>query len=153
MATNETHIAAPPEKVFDVLSSPESYGYWVVGSKEIRGADLGWPTPGTRFHHSVGFGPFTLEDHTVCQRSERPSMIELTAKARPLGTALVRLDLRPEGRGTRVRMREGPGDALSALAFNPLMHLLVRRRNDESLRRLAELAEGRKAATNGASAG
>ncbi len=145
MAVNETYISAPPEKVFDVLSDPESYGYWVVGSKEIRDADRGWPAPGARFHHSVGYGPLTLGDDTVCERSERPNLIELRARARPLGTAIVRLDLRPEDRGTRVRMREDPGDALSAFVFTPLMHLLVRRRNSESLRRLAALAERRGA--------
>lgn len=149
MAINETYIAAAPERVFDVLSDPDSYGYWVVGSKKVRDADPGWPAPGTRFHHTVGFGPFTLDDHTVCKRSERPRMIEMRAKARPLGTALVRLDLEAEGGGTRVRMREDPGDALTAFVFNPLTHLLVRGRNEESLSRLAELAEGRRAATDG----
>jgi uncharacterized protein YndB with AHSA1/START domain len=148
MAANERYIAAPPERVFDVLSDPGSYGYWVVGSKEVRDADPAWPAPGTRFRHSVGFGPVTVEDHTICTRSERPAMIELQAKARPLGTAFVRLDLRAEGRGTRVRMREDPGDSLSAFVFNPITHLLVRGRNEESLRRLAALAEGRKAATS-----
>jgi len=141
VAINEAYISATPDAVFDVLSDPESYGHWVVGSKEIRDAEAGWPAPGTRFHHSVGFGPLTLNDHTVCKRAERPRMIELWARARPVGTAIVRLDLEPEGAGTRVRMREDPGDALTAFAFNPLMHLLVRRRNHESLRRLAELAE------------
>ncbi len=146
MAVNETYIAAVPDTVFDVLSDPESYGHWVVGSREVREADPEWPAPGTRFHHSLGFGPLTVGDHTVCKRSERPRMIELQAKARPLGTALVRLDLRPEGRGTRVRMREDPGDALTSFVFNPITHLLVRGRNAESLSRLAELAERRTAA-------
>ncbi len=148
MAVSETYIAAPPEKVFDVLSDPDSYGDWVVGSKEVRDADPGWPAPGTRFHHTVGFGPLTLEDHTVCKRCERPTMIELQAKSRPLGTARVRLDLQPEGRGTRLRMREDAGDALTAFVFNPITHLLVRGRNEESLRRLAELAVRRRAATD-----
>jgi hypothetical protein len=71
-------------------------------------------------------------------------MIELRAKARPLGTASVRLDLEPEGAGTRVRMREDAGDALTAFVFNPLTHLLVRGRNEKSLSRLAELAERKR---------
>jgi hypothetical protein len=41
-------------------------------------------------------------------------------------------------------MREDPGDPLTAFVFNPLTHLLVRGRNEESLRRLAELAERRR---------
>ncbi|MDQ3587894.1 MAG: SRPBCC family protein [Actinomycetota bacterium] len=149
MSVSETYIAASPEKVFDVLSDPGSYGDWVVGSKDIRDADPSWPAPGTRFGHSVGFGPFTLADHTECRRSERPNMIELRAKARPLGTSIVRLDLQPEGRGTRVRMREDAGDALTAFVFNPITHLLVRGRNDESLRRLARLSVRRRGGRSG----
>jgi hypothetical protein len=86
-----------------------------------------------------------VKDHTVCVRAEEPRLIELRAKARPLGTAKVKLELRPEGNGTRVTMIEDPGDALTAFVFNPLTHLLVRGRNVESLRRLGELAERRRA--------
>ena len=146
MAVIETYIDAPPEKVFAVLSDPDSYGYWVVGSERIRGADPDWPAPGTRFHHSVGFGPFTIDDHTECRDVEEPRMIELRAKSRPLGTASIRMELEPEAGGTRVRMREDPGDLVTAFVFNPLTHLLVRGRNEKSLQRLAELAERRRAA-------
>lgn len=38
-------------------------------------------------------------------------------------------------------MQEEAGNLLTKLFFNPLTHLLVRGRNDESLRRLKELAE------------
>ena len=40
-------------------------------------------------------------------------------------------------------MIEDPADTASALMFNPLTHLLVRGRNERSLDRLAEFAEGR----------
>jgi hypothetical protein len=40
-------------------------------------------------------------------------------------------------------MTEGPGDRATALIFGPLTRLLVHRRNDWSLERLKELAEGR----------
>ena len=136
---------ASPEAVFDVLSDPNSYGYWVVGSERIRDADADWPAPGSRFHHTVGFGPLKVNDHTLSERMERPNLLELRAKARPLGTAKVRLELEAEGTGTRVRMFEDAGDILTAIVFNPLTHLLVRGRNEESLRRLAELAERKRA--------
>lgn len=97
MAKKERHIDASPETVFSVLSDPFSYGYWVVGSEKIRDADDGWPAPGTRFHHTVGLGPFKVDDHTVSEWMESPVLLELRAKARPLGTAKVRLELEPEG--------------------------------------------------------
>ena len=43
---------------------PARYGDWVVGSKRIRAADASWPAPGSRFHHTVGVGPLSLDDHT-----------------------------------------------------------------------------------------
>lgn len=141
MARNSTHISAPPERVFAVLTKPGSYGHWVVGSKEIRGADPNWPHPGSRFHHTVGFGPFEVKDSTSVELYEPPRRLRLRAKARPLGTALVTLTLAPEDGGTRVTMVEDPADPLTALVFNPLTHLLVRGRNVESLRRLKEMAE------------
>jgi hypothetical protein len=57
----------------------------------------------------------------------------------------VTLELRRKGRSkTEVTMIEDPADPLSALVFfHPLTHLLVRGRNDESLRRLGELAARR----------
>ncbi len=72
-----------------------------------------------------------------------PHRLKLRTRARPLGTALVTLDLVPHAEGTRVLMVEEAGDPLTALVFNPVTDLLVRSRNDKSLRRLKELAEGR----------
>jgi uncharacterized protein YndB with AHSA1/START domain len=142
MARNEAIIDAPPERVFEVLMDPDSYGDWVVGSKEIRGADADWPAVGSRFHHRVGFGPFTLDDHTQIEEIDPPRLLKLRARARPLGTALVTLELRPSGAGTALTMIEDPADPLTAFAFQPVVHLLTRRRNDEGLRRLRRLAEG-----------
>lgn len=142
VAQNETHIDAPPERVFEILSDPDNYGYWVVGSKRIRDADASFPKPGSRFHHTVGFGPIEVDDHTSVMESRPPNLLKLKAKARPLGTAQVTMEIQSEGTGSRVTMTEDPGDTLTAFVFNPLTHLFVRGRNVESLSRLRELAEG-----------
>jgi len=114
-----------------------------VGSSEIRGADDRWPEKGSRFDHKVGWGPLKVSDYTCVEEVDPPHRIKLRAKARPLGTAMVTLDIRPEPGGCRVRMREDPADSLTAFIFNPLTHLLVRGRNVESLQRLKRLAEQR----------
>jgi len=129
-----------PEAVWEALADPGGYGYWVVGSKVIRDADPGWPLAGTRFHHTVGVGPLKLEDHTESLEARPPWLLRMRAKARPLGTARVTLELRPEGSGTRVRMTENPDGPTAALSLNPLTHLLTKTRNAESLMRLEELA-------------
>jgi uncharacterized protein YndB with AHSA1/START domain len=143
MARTERVIAAPPSAVFGVLADPRSYVYWVIGSREIRAADEAWPEPGSRFDHTVNIGPLRIRDHTTVERVERDRFLQLNAKARPFGTARIKIDLREQAAGTRVTMVEDAADGLTAFLFQPLMHLAMRRRNAHSLERLAELAEGR----------
>jgi uncharacterized protein YndB with AHSA1/START domain len=140
VATNTRFIPVPPEAVWDVLSDPGDYGYWVVGSKVIRDAEPGWPAPGTKFHHTVGVGPLKVSDHTVSLEAERPQLLKLRAKGRPLGTATVTMKLHRKATGTVVEMVENPDGIYSPLALNPLVHVATKLRNSESLMRLEELA-------------
>jgi uncharacterized protein YndB with AHSA1/START domain len=142
-------MPVPPEAVWDVLADPGNYGYWVVGSKVIRDADPDWPAPGSKFHHTVGFGPFKVSDHSEAIETERPHLFRLRAKGRPAGTATVTLQMIPKDGGTLVKMSENPDGAFSLLAFNPLLQLFTLGRNTESLARLEELAI-RKAGPDGA---
>lgn len=149
MARNETHVDAPPEAVWAVLADAQSYGDWVVGSKHIRGSDPGFPAVGTKLHHTVGFGPFSLDDESEVLEQQPNVKLVLKAKGRPFGTANVVLELRPAGAGTHVTIDETAGDLLSRLtSFNPALDPLVKLRNVETLRRLRRLAEQR--ATRGA---
>jgi Polyketide cyclase / dehydrase and lipid transport len=126
-----------PQAIWDVLASAGDYRHWVVGSKEVRGADDGFPVPGTRFYHSVGVGPLTVRDHTEVIAADPPLRLQLRAKARPLGTARVTLEIEPDGNGgASVRMSERPDGIYAPLSLNPLVHLLTKLRNAESLRRL-----------------
>jgi uncharacterized protein YndB with AHSA1/START domain len=141
MATNRRVIAAPPERVFEVLDDASAYGDWVVGSDAIRDTDADWPAVGSRFHHRVGTGPFKLNDDTRVIERDPPRKLVLHARARPAGTAKVTLMLEPDEGGTRVTMEETAGDILSRLAINPLTDWIIHLRNEESLRRLARIAE------------
>lgn len=148
MSRTEMHVDAQPEDVFAVLADPDSYGDWVVGSKEIRGADDGFPASGTRFYHRVGFGPIDISDNTEVVESQPPHRLVLHAKARPMGVARVELAMVPQDGGTLVEMREEPISPVSRLMHNPLADFLLHGRNVEALRRLKRLAEqhaGRRA--------
>jgi hypothetical protein len=112
-----------------------------VGSSEIGETEGDWPQKGSLFRHKVGWGPLKVSDYTRVEDVDPPHRLKLRAKARPLGTAIVSLEIEPENGGSRVRMREDPADSLTAFLFNPLTHLLVRGRNVESLDRLRDLAE------------
>jgi uncharacterized protein YndB with AHSA1/START domain len=140
MATNERFMPVPPEAVWDALADGRGYGYWVVGSSEIRDVDDQWPQPGSRFHHTVGIRPVRVSDHTESLEAQRPSLLSMRAKARPVGTAKVTLTMTPEDGGTRVRITENPDGLTGWLSLNPLVQVLVKGRNAESLMRLEELA-------------
>jgi uncharacterized protein YndB with AHSA1/START domain len=140
VATNHRFMPVPPEAVWDALADPRSYGYWVVGSKLIRDADPGWPAPGSKFHHTVGSGPFRASDHTESLEARPPELLRIRAKARPFGTARVTIELTPEDDGTVVRMTEDPDGPTAVLSLNPLFHVITKLRNAESLMRLEELA-------------
>ena len=142
MATNERFMPVPPEAVWDVLADPGQYGYWVVGSKVIRDAEPEWPAPGSKFHHTVGAGPFTVSDHTEVVEAEHPTLLRMRAKGRPAGTAMVtmRMEARPQAAGTVVRMTENPDGVFAFLSLNPATHVFTIARNAESLMRLEELA-------------
>lgn len=141
MATNHRLLKVPPERVFEVLTDPNNYADWVVGAHRIRGSDRSWPAVGSRLHHRVGVGPFKLNDHTEVKESQANERLVLHARARPLGTAVVTMLLKPEGPHTSVTMIEVAGDKLSRIGINPLTDWLLYIRNYESLRRLARIAE------------
>ncbi len=133
-------MLVPPEAVWSALSDPGGYGYWVVGSKVIRDADPGWPAPGSKFHHTIGFGRFELSDHTESLEARAPHLLRMRAKARPFGTARVTLEMTAKDGGTVVRMSENPDGPTAVLSLSPLTHVLTKLRNAESLMRLEELA-------------
>jgi NAD(P)-dependent dehydrogenase (short-subunit alcohol dehydrogenase family)/uncharacterized protein YndB with AHSA1/START domain len=143
MARNRVHIGASPKEVFAVLSDPYSFPKWVVGAAGVRDHDDDFPAVGSRFHHKVGSWPLSLKDHTEVVEVEPPRRLVLKAKARPLGTALIELDLRGSAGGTELLMEECPGDRLTSLVVgNPLADTALRVRNAEALARLKRLVEG-----------
>jgi uncharacterized protein YndB with AHSA1/START domain len=141
MATTRTQIAASPSEVFAALANPTNYGDWVVGSDTIRDADPTWPKVGSRFHHRVGFGFLKVNDHTEVLEVEPPHRLVMHARARPLGTAKVTMQLTGRDGGTDVTMTEVAGDRLSRLALNRLTDPLIHLRNLEALRRLKRIVE------------
>lgn len=141
MAVVSCEIRARAEDVFDVLVDPTTYPDWLVGAKEIRSVDDGWPVPGTRFHHRVGLaGPLTIADSTKVLAVDRPRSLALEVRAKPLGRgrATFRVEGPDEGPVT-VELDEVPLGALAIL--RPLLDPLAAVRNKRSLDLLAERFE------------
>ena len=125
------------------------YALWVVGATSLRDVEESWPADGARIHHSVGAWPAVVHDATKVLEVEPERMLYLRAALWPAGEANVRMTLAPDGDGTRVVMEEevasGPMALIPKLAYGPLLKW----RNVESTRRLANLAENGAARRSG----
>ena len=141
MSVTSRHVDAAPERVWAVLADAGKYAHWVVGCRDVRAADPGFPAIGTSFHHTLALGPADLKDESEVLESDPPRRLVLHVQARPLGRGRVEIDLAPDAGGTQVTMREGPASLTARVIFNPLADAALHGRNVESLRRLAELAE------------
>jgi hypothetical protein len=139
-ATVERVVEAPLDAVAAVLADARSYDGVVVGSKRIRWFDARWPEPGTRFHHSVGFGPLHIRDDTTVVQDALPNRLRLLTSMGPLGAAEVDFTLTPTGGGTRVAMREEPVTGPLKAMWSAPLAAAMRARNARSLRRLEKLA-------------
>jgi uncharacterized protein YndB with AHSA1/START domain len=138
VSCTERTIPATPEQIWAVLANAMSYDRWVVGAKNIRTADGTWPEPGSALHHTVGFGPLTLNDNTKVLEAEPPRRLVMEARGRPMGIARIEVRLEPEGSGTKVTMIEDAVRPAPVKAMNPALNPLIHSRNVETLRRLVE---------------
>jgi len=142
MARVQTHVDAPPERVWEVLRDGYRYADWVVGTQRIRDVDPGFPAPETRLHYSAGVGPITRDGHTVVLAYEPDERLELEAHAWPMGSAHITIEVAPERAGTRIDLDEYPTGGPAILAHNPVTDAFMWLRGYENLRRLKTVVEG-----------
>lgn len=131
------------QDVFDVLRDGRSYGYWVVGTRSVREVDDAWPHPGSRLRYTVGWGPLRHDDETCSLVYVPDDRLELEVRAWPVGTAKVVLRVEQQEGGVRLSIEERPDKGLARRLHNPVLDLLVKLRNAETLRRLEARARGR----------
>jgi hypothetical protein len=129
---------------FDVLRDGRSYGDWVVGTRTIRDVDAGWPREGTCLHYTVGYGPLRHDDITRSLSYAPDERLELEASAWPMGTAKIVLCAEEKDGGVQLSIEEWPDKGVAARLHNPLLDLLVKVRNGETLRRWEAHARGRR---------
>lgn len=141
MITATRDIAAPRERVWEVMADGWTYTQWVVGNSRTRAVDPNWPEPGSEIKHSVGVWPLVINDATIAERADPPNELVLCARLGPLGAARITLRLHDSPRGCRVEMIEVPVKGPVGLIPNRLALAGVYPRNKECLLRLAALAE------------
>ena len=144
MAFTARLIDAPADVVFGVLVEPETYPHWLIGAEAIRSVDDGWPAVGSRFHHRVGVGPFTIPDSTKVLEVDPPELLALLVRARPFVSAVARFEVHPTDDGQCVvTLEEEPTLRRLGNVVRPVLDPLVHVRNHRSLCRLAGVVSAR----------
>ena len=132
-----------PEQVFAVLHDGWTYPVWVVGASRMRDVDDGWPTPGTKLHHSFGVWPLVLDDTTEALEFQPGRRLVLEARGWPVGKARVDITVKADGGGSLVSIDEDVTDGPAKFVPEPIRVAGIDMRNRETLPRLAYLAESR----------
>lgn len=129
-----------------MLADGWTYASWVVGASRMRAVDEDWPAEGSELQHSVGTWPLLIDDSTTVRSAVPPTELVLQARGWPLGEARVELLLAPaEHGGCLMTMREDASQGGGQYVPRPIRVAAITPRNQESLRRLAYLAERRSA--------
>ncbi len=145
MAINDIFARASRQAVYAVLADGWTYSNWVVGTSHMRAVEAAWPAVDSRLFHAAGVWPLVTRDETVVEAMEPDRKLVLTARGRPFGEARVVIELADEGAGCLVRMHETPVAGPGRWLHNPVSEAVLVRRNQESLARLAAIAERRTA--------
>lgn len=141
MSTTTRVIEATTQRVWEVLADGWLYPTWVVGATRMRDVDGDWPAKGSKLHHSVGVWPLTIDDNTEVTDSQHGALLALRARGWPAGEASVTIRLRPAGSGTEVTITEDVAKGPGRLIPRPIRSATLDKRNVETLRRLAFIAE------------
>jgi uncharacterized protein YndB with AHSA1/START domain len=136
-------VRRPPEQVWDVLADGRAYADWVIGTREIRSVDAGWPALGTAIHYTVGWGPLALRGSTTVRVVEPGRRLGLEADAGLLGTARIVVELQPWGGDTVVDLDEHPLRGPAYHVQTMLSEALVVARGRPMVQKLARLVEAR----------
>jgi len=145
MATTIRLVDADAADIFAVLADGWTYSDWVVGTAHIRAVDEHWPQPGAKIHHKAGPWPVSLKDHSTVLACEPDRMLLLKIRLWPFGAGRAKVLLEPATRGrTRVTLIEQFTEGPLLGLRNKVNDVLLHYRNREALRRLADLATGRR---------
>lgn len=144
MTEVQASVHASADRVFAELADGWAYVGWVVGASHIRDVDANWPEAGSKIHHQVGVWPAMIADDTESLACEPGRRLLMRARGWPLGEATVEILLEstsPEL--TQVTLREAPTAGPGQWLDNPVQRRILRARNRETLRRLADRVEHR----------
>ena len=146
MAITTIRVPAPTEAVWATILDPTTYPEWLVGADHMRAVDDDWPAVGSRFHHTVGFGPVKVSDHSTVRVLEPRHRLVLGVRATVIVQAEVTFRLRAVGGETELELQEEPDTRFGELV-RPLLDPMTHGRNQLSLERLRDVVARRAGTT------
>ena len=141
MAVRHHLIRTSPQSVWAVLEDGTRYAEWVVGTSSSKPVHGRWPQLGSAIGYEVRLGPLRLTNETVVRRCVPGETLELEAKAGPLGTARIAIELRPWGDHCLVVVDEHPLRGAGGTVHNVAVEALIQIRHRAMLARLAKICE------------
>ncbi|MEV7192659.1 SRPBCC family protein [Streptomyces sp. NPDC093510] len=148
MAQRHRLIRVSPDTVWSVLADGSRYAQWVVGTASSHPVRGRWPALGAAIEYEVRLGPLRATNETVVRRCEEGSILELEAKAGPLGTARIAIELRPWGEHCLVIVDEHPLRGAAGVLHNTAVEALIQLRHRAMLARLAQVCEAEQRETD-----
>ncbi len=140
-SVSKKYTKAPPLRVWDVLCDGHRYADWVMGTKEIRAVDDGFPAVGTAIHFTAGVGPITYKNKTTVRSSTEMQCLELEAHGWPAGSVRIVLTIEPSGEGCNLTFDEHPLRGPARWLHNPVTNVVFNVRTSMILDNLIKLAE------------
>jgi uncharacterized protein YndB with AHSA1/START domain len=137
-----THIAASPERVWDIIMDPQRLGEWVTIHRGLHHADSGPPRVGYEMDQQIHLRGVNLEVHWRLVECEPYRLAVWEGRGPARSRAHTEYALRPEPDGTRFDYRNEfrpPLGPLGALAGRALVGGIPEREARRTLERLGEL--------------
>jgi len=136
-------VHAGVDEVWAVLADGWRYATWMVGVSRVRDVDPAWPGVGSRLRHAEGPWPVAIDHHTEILACDPGRRLLLKAGGWPLGATRLRIMVNPGStHGSIIRLTQDVTDARGRLIPRPVRQRFFAARSEESLRRLAFIAEG-----------
>jgi uncharacterized protein YndB with AHSA1/START domain len=143
VAETEAEIAAPRERVFDLLLDPSRLDDWVTISRGVSDVSEGELAPGSEFRQRMRLGAAAFDVRWRLVELDPPRLAVWEGRGPAGSEAHVRYELADDDAGTRFRYRNEyriPGGRLGAAAGR-VTSGAARRAMRSSLRRLKSLVE------------
>lgn len=140
----EIEIAAPPERVWDVIMDPARLGDWVSAHREVEWAG-GELERGSSFRQTLRLGGIDTGIEWTVVELDRPRRAVWTGSGPARSTAHVVYELREDGGATvfdYVNSFDLPGGVIGRLAGRVAGAAKGRREAERSLAQLKALIEG-----------